>query len=322
MGTTITDVPGRSGEPGLHDMHLFADLYDEIKDDPDIAAAAGRMEKERHWRGGPNYFWRRIRVIEEHLGFTLFDRKRGRSEVHPTPAAAGFRERVRRLLQYWDAAFGSQAEAVQQVVIAATNDAATYHIPQSLAIAGYFAGRTTTELRIVEVPPRWVPTEVANGRADFGVGPVRAKHKGCEVIQLMTTRFVLAFHPGHRFARTQFRSEMLAEETLLVLPEDVQAGLTLPSETAPEPGKGRRVELATSAQLRVWVRHRLGVAIVPEKNILPGDESMTAIRSLPLGDAFGTATVCLYLPPSGLAALRSDAAREMAAHIQQVLSGK
>ncbi len=293
--------------PKTSDLVLFYRFYGLILAGRSADEAAHSLGKHK------SYIFRRIDKLEEHLGLLrdddrLLDRQQGRI-IRRTEAGDAMHRKVLKLLQFANTLSENRNE---MLVIGATNFVITYLLPGIfVADARFFEDFPRVDLTFQEGEWWDLLAGVKTATMEFAIGPAVPPSSEYETEPLLDMRRTLIFHRGHRRlaspkGKPAFRLEQLAEETLFVLPDSVQPDFPMHKIPKPTAGKGRRIVLPNYAEMRVWVRQGLGVAIHHDRGVLPDDSG--TVQSIDLSGELGTTPVYMYFRRGKTNSLHSKAA--------------
>jgi DNA-binding transcriptional LysR family regulator len=160
---------------------------------------------------------RRVRLVEQRLGLTLF--KRSYAGVQPTAAGARFLATAREILSQLDNALqtanSAHAVGARQVRIAILSSMGSGYLRD--LIRQYGIEFPDVELQIVEGDPREQIAQLQRGELDVVFVVDGTDIEGCDVEPLWTERFFVALPERHALSKSrQVRWETLRNEHFIM----------------------------------------------------------------------------------------------------------
>lgn len=319
--------------PSLRDLEFFHDFYEVLANCSTIKAA--EVDLRAKWPGGVAVYYRKLAALEEYFRnqgkpdtWRLVDRTPGQHQARLTEHASELYRRIGRLLAHTEQAFTLDSLTRPEVVIATTNAMITYLLPFVLAKSAFLEDGGA-DVRIVEGEYWEILDQVHRHQAAFGIGPqVSVNLSEFEVVHLVEVRRGLCMHPEyakrHRIKKPRhgqpFDLAKLADKTVLLLEPGLMRDFDIGSHLPRPVGKGRHLYLPNFAQLRVWAKYGLGVAIVHESQILPGEKELPMkqrMEYIDLSDVLGTTPVYLYFRRGGERSLNDQAELRFLAAVKE-----
>lgn len=216
--------------------------------------------------------------LEEEVGTSLFDRKRGR----PTRAGVALYERGRRMLQVADETLRAVREMgeseVEPIRLGTSDTVAIYSLPGvfkefELLMPG-------SRVTIVNRPSSVITEQVADGLLDLGVVAMPGETPELEARALFEQRLVLGVPRGHPIAkRKRVTLAQLVEEPMLLLSDETRTGSLLRRHFLAEGFSPRAIlDTASFEVVKAHVAAGNGVGFLPEETILASDREIVAVR--------------------------------------------
>ncbi|WP_373376928.1 LysR substrate-binding domain-containing protein [Cupriavidus nantongensis] len=207
---------------------------------------------------------RLIADLEEAVGFSLFERMRGR--LHPTAEAQALFEEVQRSLVGIDriAQTALDIRDMQRgsLQIAAAPALALSFLPR--AIAAFMADHPQIQITMLPHSSRTVVNMVSEQRCDVGFAILSMNHPSTHGERLLSTRMVCAIPAGHRLASQEvIRPPDLAGERFVSHPRVLDSRLQIDALFASYGIECKvQVETQVSWSICAFVEEGLGVALI------------------------------------------------------------
>ncbi|MFS8977212.1 LysR substrate-binding domain-containing protein [Cupriavidus necator] len=207
---------------------------------------------------------RLIADLEEGVGFTLFERMRGR--LHPTAEAQALFEEVQRSLVGIDRIAQTALEIRDMrrgsLQIAAAPALALSFLPR--AIAAFMQQHAQTQITLLAHSSRTVVNMVSEQRCDVGFAILSMNHPSTHGERLITTRMVCALPVGHRLCSQEvITPQDLAGESFVSHPRVLDSRLQIDALFASY-GIERKLQVETQVSWSIcaFVEAGLGVALI------------------------------------------------------------
>ncbi|CAM2957990.1 LysR substrate-binding domain-containing protein [Cupriavidus taiwanensis] len=207
---------------------------------------------------------RLIADLEDAVGFSLFERMRGR--LHPTAEAQALFEEVQRSLVGIDriAQTALDIRDMQRgsLQIAAAPALALSFLPR--AIAAFMADHPQIQITMLPHSSRTVVNMVSEQRCDVGFAILSMNHPSTHGERLLSTRMVCAIPAGHRLASQEvIRPPDLAGERFVSHPRVLDSRLQIDALFASYGIECKvQVETQVSWSICAFVEEGLGVALI------------------------------------------------------------
>jgi DNA-binding transcriptional LysR family regulator len=328
-------------EASLSDLRLFHALATLLPSVETVKEAADALNVAEgpEWSVDAPRLYKHLKFLEGIIGAKAGGKavclvhRSSRTHKHVlSPEGERFYKMVGRFLEEYGQLFKVGPECRETLRIGGTETLLTFVLPAVLAKMQFETRHPNVDIRLFEGELWEITSWLTGGKVDLAVGPWDPsgnQHQSHEILRLNRC---LHFHKDHPrlgdLPSKDFRLEMLATETVIVLPEPNTPGLKIAQIVPPpEPGKGRRIVLPNMALAYAWVKRGLGVAVgLPYLGtVLPEDEEV--VRHIDLGHLrYGDdrhnypmpqAQVHLYLPSGGEGDLPTEAARELAVGLKE-----
>jgi DNA-binding transcriptional LysR family regulator len=323
----------------LKDLRLFhalATLLPSVETVKEAADALKKSEGEKWEAVDAPRLHKLLKSLETIIGakagskaVCLVERSSRKQKLVLSPEGEQFYKRVGRFLEEYEQLFPECRETLR---IGGTETLLTFVLPAVLAKMQFETRHPNVDIRLFEGELWEITSWLTGGKVDLAVGPWDPSGNQYQSHEILRLNRCLHYHKDHpRFrnlSSEDFRLEMLATETVIVLPEPNTPGLKIAQIVPPpKPGKGRRIVLPNMALAYAWVKRGLGVAVgLPYLGtVLPEDEAV--VRHIDLGHLrYGDhrhnypmpqAQVHLYLPSGGEGDLPTEAARELAVGLKE-----
>jgi DNA-binding transcriptional LysR family regulator len=166
--------------------------------------------------------------LEQSLGFSLFERVKGR--LYPTPEAQALFEEVQRSLSGIEriARVASEIGALQRGALQIVAAPAISHAFLPRAIADYLGTHSEAHISLLMHSSRSVVDMVVGQRCDLGIAILSMNHPSAHGERLISTRTVCALPAGHRLARrATIRPRDLAGERFVAHPRTLDSRLEI-----------------------------------------------------------------------------------------------
>ncbi len=263
-----------------------------------------------------------VQALEKEVGASLFERSsRG---VRLTPAGRLFLESVGPLLQSWEAAPNALREAVDgtmqgPVRVGAGEAAVLYLLPH--AIRRFLNKNPKVEVVVRHQVAEETLAMLREGELDFGVRSLASVPADMLDLPFLTCDRVLICPRNHPVARRRHLTLEALSEYRFVLPWKQSTTRKLIERAFEE--RGLPCDLALEAGgweiIKRYVALGLGVAVIPEFCLEPGDRRLTA---RPVRDLFGQDTYGLVLKKGrALTTAAKNLAAELLPDLESAIGG-